>query len=174
MIYFVSGHGDLTQEEFDKYYLPIITDIISTDEDAQFIVGDYKGCDTLTIEFLTTWFPRRKLSIYHIGEKSRVIVTTDDGESSVTRAKNVHYIGGFKSDEERDAAMTAASDDDICYVRLGKEISGTGRNLLRRAAILPSTEDILSIPLEKRLRYIMKRSNNFTNNEIKFICQSLR
>lgn len=41
-------------------------------------------------------------------------------------------LGGFKSDEERDSAMTSASDYDIAWIRKGKEKSGTAKNILRR------------------------------------------
>jgi hypothetical protein len=41
-------------------------------------------------------------------------------------------IGGFGSDDARDAAMTAASDADIAWVRPGRTSSGTAANLARR------------------------------------------
>ena len=41
-------------------------------------------------------------------------------------------IGGFKSDEERDRAMTLASSVDIAWVRPGKENSCTAKNIERR------------------------------------------
>ncbi len=40
--------------------------------------------------------------------------------------------GGFKSDVERDAQMTHDSHQDIAWVRLGREQSGTQANLDRR------------------------------------------
>jgi hypothetical protein len=40
--------------------------------------------------------------------------------------------GEFKTDKQRDAAMTAASTIDIAWVRPGKEYSGTAQNLARR------------------------------------------
>lgn len=40
--------------------------------------------------------------------------------------------GGYKNDEERDAAMTKNSNYDIAWVRPGKEKSGTAKNLERR------------------------------------------
>jgi hypothetical protein len=41
-------------------------------------------------------------------------------------------VGGFPTDETRDAAMTAASDEDIAWVRPGRRHSGTAANLARR------------------------------------------
>ena len=46
--------------------------------------------------------------------------------------KVVKLKGGFKNDEERDAAMTAASSEDIAFVRDNNKISGTASNILRR------------------------------------------
>ena len=40
--------------------------------------------------------------------------------------------GGYRSDSERDAAMTEASDFDIAWVRSGYEDSGTAQNVARR------------------------------------------
>ena len=41
-------------------------------------------------------------------------------------------VGGFNSDSEGDEAMTAVSDEDIAWVRPGREKSGTAKNLARR------------------------------------------
>lgn len=43
MIYFISGHRDITQEEFDANYVPAIDNGQTTWEDCEFIVGDCKG-----------------------------------------------------------------------------------------------------------------------------------
>lgn len=44
MIYFISGHRDLSYEEFEKYYVPKIEEVIKSDPFAEFLVGD---CDML-------------------------------------------------------------------------------------------------------------------------------
>ncbi len=41
-------------------------------------------------------------------------------------------LGGFASDADRDAAMTAASRSDAAWVRPGREKSGTQKNIDRR------------------------------------------
>ena len=46
--------------------------------------------------------------------------------------KVIHLVGGFKSDDERDAAMTKASCGDVAFVRDIKRNSGTAQNILRR------------------------------------------
>lgn len=47
----------------------------------------------------------------------------------------VNFIGGFKSDEERDSAMTEASDYDVAFVKNNRWRSGTAQNILRRHGI---------------------------------------
>ena len=42
-------------------------------------------------------------------------------------------FGGFGSDQERDSAMTGNTDEDIAWIRPGRERSGTAKNLMRRA-----------------------------------------
>lgn len=48
MTYFISGHRDLTWEEFAKWYAPAI----STDNAAQFVVGDCEGADRMAQDYL--------------------------------------------------------------------------------------------------------------------------
>lgn len=43
-----------------------------------------------------------------------------------------NFVGGFKSDEERDKAMTENSNYDIAFVRDHNVWSGTAANILRR------------------------------------------
>lgn len=43
--YFISGHLDLTVEEFRVHYTPRIATAIA--EEASFVVGDARGCDLM-------------------------------------------------------------------------------------------------------------------------------
>ena len=121
---FISGHIDLTQDEFDSHYKDRI--LKSIQENASFVVGDANGCDAMAQRFLSDCIGGEllpeidRVRVYHMLKKPR---------------NNVGFrtVGGFKSDEERDAAMTAASDADIAWVRPGREKSGTAKNLRRRA-----------------------------------------
>lgn len=45
---------------------------------------------------------------------------------------SVSTISGFKSDEERDSAMTRDSDFDIAFVKDDRWDSGTAQNIKRR------------------------------------------
>ena len=116
-IYFVSGHLDLTDDEFAAHYAPAIDEARA--RGGRFVVGDARGADLL--------FQRHArahalaVTVFHMFERPRNNV----GEFAT--------VGGFTSDDARDAAMTAASSRDIAWVRPGRERSGTARNLERRA-----------------------------------------
>lgn len=113
--YFISGHLDLTTEEFKEHYQPMIENVIAGKY--SFVIGDARGTDTLAQEFLKDY---QNVTVYHMFDKPR---------NNVGSHKTV---SGFKSDEERDNAMTLASIHDIAWVRQGRENSGTAKNLKRR------------------------------------------
>ena len=50
--------------------------------------------------------------------------------------KIINKVGGFKSDDERDEAMTKNSSFDIAFVRNNNIITGTGKNILRRNILI--------------------------------------
>lgn len=125
MIYFISGHRNVTDIEFKAYQSRIDELVLIhslTKNPLRFIVGDYYGVDAMAQDYLAsianpTIFD---VVVYHMFDSPR---------------NNVHAyptVGGFESDHDRDMAMTLASDDDIAYVRSGRVGSGTSQNLLRR------------------------------------------
>lgn len=114
---FVSGHLDLTNEEFAEHYAPRI-DTACADQ-VVFHVGDARGADFMAQEFLES--RRVPVVVYHMFDKPRNLYGSP-----------YRVIGGFTSDNARDAAMTAATTEDIAWVRPGREKSGTARNLARR------------------------------------------
>jgi hypothetical protein len=116
MIYFISGHLSLTQDEFDTHYKSLIDEALS--HNYSFVVGDAKGADTLAQKYL--FGKTDRVVVYHMFETPRY---------------NAGFPteGGFQSDEERDIAMTNNSDSDIAWVRKGREKSGTQKNLDRRS-----------------------------------------
>lgn len=114
--YFVSGHLDLTPQEFMEHYRRPIVNAI--DRGANFVVGDAAGADIMAQRFfLSCGIP--DVTVYHMLEEPR---------------NNVGFQtrGGFKSDQDRDSALTAASSQDIAWIRPGREDSGTAKNLARR------------------------------------------
>lgn len=127
MIYFISGHRNLSYEDFKKYYTPIIDKAIREDDEAKFVIGDCCGVDKFAMDYI---FNKDicHITIYHMFNKPRNIPEAN------TRVilDLVDFRGGFKSDEERDSAMTRDSDFDIAFVKDCRWNSGTAQNIKRR------------------------------------------
>lgn len=142
MIYFVSGHRDLSYDNFEKYYIPVIDRVIKEDRDAEFVVGDCEGVDKFAMDYIAKTFPWIQLYIYHMLDDPRntplnlsVEELLDTPAYEYKSTPDVTFFGGFKSDEERDSAMTRASDFDIAFVKDGRWDSGTAQNIKRRHGI---------------------------------------
>lgn len=115
VISFISGHLDLSEMEFKKYYKPQIDLALELGE--SFVVGDARGADSLAQKYLLG--RSTNVTVYHMFETPR------NNAGFATQ-------GGFQSDTERDRAMTKDSTKDIAWVREGREKSGTQKNLNRR------------------------------------------
>jgi hypothetical protein len=120
--YFVSGHRDLTNEEFEKYYVPLINQVLNDNPNSRFIVGDCGGCDIMVQNYLVDIIDDvSKITVYCVGDVPRNI------------NPDIIYINnGFINDREKDIAMTNDSFEDIALVRNPEIWSGTGENILRR------------------------------------------
>lgn len=113
--HFISGHLTLTELEFDEYYRAAIDEPLAHGD--SFVVGDASGTDAIVQNYL-------------LGKTDAVVVY-----HMFTEPRNnagFKTIGGFNTDEERDAQMTADSNHDIAWVRPGREKSGTQKNIDRR------------------------------------------
>lgn len=124
--YFISGHRNITQEEFNNNYGKYLTNLLTktpSTANVRFIMGDYYGVDIMAQHYLIEVlnFPPERICVYHMFDKPRNIHPLIDNR-----------VGGFTSDEERDATMTRDSDFDIAFVRNHNKWSGTGANILRR------------------------------------------
>lgn len=117
MIAFVSGHRDVSVDEFDEHYKPKLLNAM--EQGHQIVVGDYEGVDYMAQSFLS-FHEYTNVLVYHMFTKPRYYVGT------------FNTVGGFISDEDRDSAMTNVSDYDIAWVRPGKNKSGTAINIRRR------------------------------------------
>lgn len=124
--YFISGHKDITLEEFEYNYEPLINLAISKTEDAKFVVGDCDGVDKMAQDYLMNvlMISPKNVTVYHMMETPRYC------NPLITNFK-----GGYQSDEEKDTAMTKASFEDIALVRDYTKISGTAQNILRRKTL---------------------------------------
>ena len=121
--YFISGHRNITEDEFDFNYKPAIDFALYETPKAKFVVGDYYGVDIMAQNYLldVVGISPDNITVYHMFDEPR------NKNPKVTKTK-----GGFTSDEERDAAMTNASAKDIAYIRDHTKMSGTASNILRR------------------------------------------
>lgn len=124
MRYFISGHRDVTQKEFQRFYAKAIIDAVMKEPTTvEFMVGDYYGVDAMAQEYLAklkNTYPNIKVTVYHMFDKPR------------NNFYQFPTIGGYENDHTRDCAMTLATDMDIAWVRSGKHTSGTAQNILRR------------------------------------------
>ena len=121
--FFISGHRDITPQEFEVNYATVLDFTVSEFPDCKFVVGDYYGVDIMAQDYL--------LDVLGI-DPSRVTVYHMLDEPRNKNEKVVNLVGGFKTDDERDEAMTNASSSDIAFVRDIKQNSGTAQNILRR------------------------------------------
>lgn len=120
--YFISGHCNITQEEFDNNYVPALKKAIE-DKESYFVVGDCIGVDIMAQDYLidVLGLDPRRITVYHMYTSARN-----------KNPKIINTKGGFTSDSGRDSQMTKDSDFDIAFVRDPKKMSGTGENILRR------------------------------------------
>lgn len=120
MVYFISGHRNIDQEFFDRYYKPLLEAVLQNDPFPKFVVGDCEGVDTMAQDWLEKNVTKDIVTVYHMYDSPR------------HNAGPFKTVGGFKSDVERDEAMTRNSDIDIAYIMKGRWTSGTAQNILRR------------------------------------------
>lgn len=122
MIAMISGHLDLTPEEFWLHYGKEIDRAYQRGD--SFVIGDARGADLMAQSLLfVLGYLEANVTIY----------------CSAGFEGPRHNVGHWPVIEigtrpyEKDRAMTAASDYDIAWVRPGKEKSGTAANINRRA-----------------------------------------
>ncbi len=117
MTCFISGHRDVTKEEFNKHYKHLINDAITNGYTV--VVGDYEGLDLMAQEYLMSC-NYINVYVYHMFKSPR------------NHVEGFPTVGGYDSDIHRDWNMTLNSDYDIAWVRDGKETSGTAQNIHHR------------------------------------------
>lgn len=120
--YFISGHRLISPENFEKYYIKKLENIIKNEPESVFVLAEYEGVDRLAQDWLSKNLDDlTRVTVYHMYDKPRYLASN-----------KFNTVGGFKSDIERDAAMTENSDEDIAFIKPGKWTSGTAQNILRR------------------------------------------
>lgn len=120
--YFISGHRDITENEFEYYYIPLINEALSENPNAKFIVGDCDGVDIMAQNYLVSIIDDiSRITVYCVGDTPKNI-----------NSELIYIKNGFNDEREKDIAMTNASFKDIALVRQCEYITGTGENILRR------------------------------------------
>lgn len=135
----VSGHTDLTAEEFNKFYKEKIDNLIA--QGYCFVVGGAEGADKLTQLYLAN-YPAVQVTVY------------DKGTQKNIHCERYAHMNGFKSYPERDEAMTEASSTDVAILRQkGGAGSGTAANLYRRAFGKEKAREIIKIIRDNSMPY---------------------
>ena len=91
---YIFGNGNIKFDDFEKFYLKSIKEITSKNN-VEFIVCDFRGVDTLTMEYLKS--TSKNVTIVHIGEKPRYL--PDRFKTKVNQWK---IKGNFEDDKTRD------------------------------------------------------------------------
>jgi hypothetical protein len=136
---FVFGNGNLSFQLFLECYVSPLT-AIAEKENTHFILCDFRGVDTLMMEFLKC--KTASVTIYHMGEKPRYLP-----DAFKTETKNWTLIGGFSSDKERDEAAIDNCTHFLAYDFNSDENrkSGTLKNIQR--ALRQNKTDLKSMAL---------------------------
>ena len=120
---YIFGNGNLSFSDFEQYYLSVIRQEAS-DPATSFLIGDFRGTDTLAMELLKNLTPR--VTVLHIGERPRYFP-----DKFRTNAGNWSVRGGFQSDTERDEFAIAHCTHFIAvdFNSDSQRTSGTLRNM---------------------------------------------
>lgn len=162
---FISGHIDISQEQFNTHYASRLNDAIAASD--SFIVSSSRGVDTLALNYLLAAnVPKENITVYlntplppEDPPKGRK-ATKASGPNQTNRRDptpeliqrftdlgvNIRMVSG--DHERRDTVMTRESDYDVLWVRSEEEsrevygrkwrkgrVSGTERNRLRREVV---------------------------------------
>jgi len=65
--YFISGHTNLTQLEFNSHYVPILNNLLNTN--SKFVIGNSQGTDTMSLDYLLNHnISPQSITIYYFGK----------------------------------------------------------------------------------------------------------
>lgn len=121
VVYFISGHRNLSREEFLKAYKDQIDSAMSN-PNSKFVLAECEGVDSFAQDYLRDHLKNHKrVTVYHMFDSPRYLAS-----------KLFNTKGGYKTDIERDTAMTIDSNIDIAFIYKGAWTSGTAQNILRR------------------------------------------
>lgn len=126
---YVFGNGNISFGDFIGYYEVHLRSLVAI-SGTSFIVCDFRGVDTLTMEFLKS--ETENVSIYHIGDRPRYIP-----DRFRTKVSQWEFVGGFKTDIERDSAAIENCTHFLAIDFNSDEArkSGTKRNIEKCLAL---------------------------------------
>lgn len=123
MIIYIFGNGNISFQYFKTHYEKILNHYLDNDG-ITFIVGDFKGVDTLTMELLKC--SSSNVIIYHVADKPRYLP-----DKFKTKVSSWTIKGGFENDDQRDleAIKTCTHFIAIDFNSDSKRKSGTQKNI---------------------------------------------
>jgi hypothetical protein len=108
--HFVTGHLDITPEQFREHYVPLLEQACK-EADSEFVMGTAPGADHMTLEWL----------LANGVAPGRITVCVLERFRDTELPAGVKRIGHFPSHEKCDAAMAAMSHYCIAWVRPEEE-----------------------------------------------------
>lgn len=120
---YIFGNGNTSFADFQNYYGVHLLKYLSA-PDAEFLVGDFRGVDTLAMEFLKC--DARKVTVYHVAERPRYIP-----DKYRTKVSQWTIKGGYADDTSRDRAAIDACTHYLAvdFNSNEKRKSGTLKNI---------------------------------------------
>lgn len=124
---YVFGNGNLDFDVFTRLYVPALETAL--DKDAGFLVCDFRGADTLTMEWLKT--RTGNVEVLHVGGRPRYLP-----DKHRTRVSEWTVTGGFTSDAQRDEEALRRSTHALAvdFNSDASRTSGTAKMLARAMA----------------------------------------
>jgi hypothetical protein len=104
---FVFGNGNLSFDDFVRLYKMPLSILIERDNPT-FLLSDFRGVDTMMMEFLKTITPN--VVVYHMGTTPRYFP-----DKFKTKAGEWSVAGQFNSDKERDSAAIKSCTHFLAY-----------------------------------------------------------
>lgn len=143
---FISGHMDITPEQFIKHYHDLLDSALA--QDHHFVMGDAKGVDASALAYLLAQkdiYPNilQRITV-HLSRPGQLAMYQAMGVRTVCTSERYDKRNPRARHLNRDVGMTQASDYDILWVRTEAEakafygqkwrarVSGTELNRLRR------------------------------------------
>jgi hypothetical protein len=103
---FICGNGNISFEKFYDFYINKLK--LHIDINNSFIVGDFRGTDTLILEYLKTLTPN--VEVCHLFERPRYLP-----DKFNTYVSDWKITGGFKTNAERDLYMINKCTHFLAY-----------------------------------------------------------